>query len=180
MKKIWRNLGEAELTWIESRLGGRAHRVVISGTKLSLKPVTSSVPQWSILGQNNLISSSTLTAQGAMGTNRCKKFCWNIWKRFFPVRLTVHWHRLLGGCGVTILRHTQKPPGIAPQQLLLDRSAWDGGWIRWFQRSLLTSPFCDSMNYKNLSPNITTTSTRISIRNGNEWKAITWLLKDIK
>ncbi|GAB0178304.1 mitochondrial enolase superfamily member 1 [Grus japonensis] len=43
-------LGEQTVRWIENWLNCLTQRVVISRTKSSLKPVTSSICQWSILG----------------------------------------------------------------------------------------------------------------------------------
>lgn len=49
-KLLLYRLDEQRVRWLENSLNGQAQRVMISGTKISWRPVTSCIPQKSLLG----------------------------------------------------------------------------------------------------------------------------------
>jgi len=59
---------------------------------------------------------------------RHRKFCLNMRKNFFPLRVTEPWNRLQqGGCGISVSGDIQDPPGRGPVQPAVGDPASAGG-----------------------------------------------------
>jgi len=59
---------------------------------------------------------------------RHRKFCLNMRKNFFPLRVTEHWNKAAqGGCGVSFSGDIPDPPGRGPVQPTVGDPASAGG-----------------------------------------------------